>query len=1399
LLPIAAVAATTTDSASGLGASSLLIVPIAILALWIGLGYMWNQRYRPKKQKAGVAVASFNNILGRILKFVFKEDNFPSKKIKNPKLAKFLTWRNIYLILAALAIILGMAGNSSSVMVSIILLVVIAARTRKVFVARHSVLMRMFEVAAFELKYPRDANLNPWSWVRVSKWENLTIPGETQVAFPAAYKSEDFKNRENFERHFNGTVTDDNTWLYKWKSSESNVLCSPVTHIPELVKYPGSANRKPNEIPIGVGADGEIVWNINEVPHALVTGTTGGGKMLSILTIIKTAMGMKTIGDLQVGDTVFDPEGNPTKVTHLHPIVTPAKAYELTFNNGEKIIADADHLWETETRVARLSRFNGVKKEDKRSREYWLDADLTASLTTLRDATGPEETISIPDIAALIGKSAESKNLYQIAKEIGVAEEIRPKVKFHYNAQIVKQKQKVAYVNSAEFMSLYNAKSFRPTDKNPVSQNQYDKLRELNNELRDTDTMTVENVCEYLNANKATAKWIVANFNSEIPLKDAVVDLYNKAEKVKLPWPDKIFSINTEYINARQFAALVDVEYDKTAQGVFFAIKNKAKDAHVSVEEVELIVPEKTIERYANPYYVYPKRIFIERLLQHNETPLNDQRDKRIFPAVRTTQEIVDTFLTTGKTSYKNHSIRKTNALVLPEKHLPIAPYALGAWLGDGYSANGNICGLDHQVFERIVELGYAATNKSLETSFENKHEDYRVAVFPELAKELRKNSLLLSHGNSVKMHGSPKHIPADYLTASIEQRRELLRGLLDTDGTVKDNGAVQFATSLPRLRDDVKVLVASLGYIPFISQKNPTYTHNGEKMVGQVAYTITFQADPEDRLFHIDRKNKTHRERFNSNDVHSTADAHYIVDIREVEPVPMRCISVDSPTRLFAVSASMIPTHNSTIQRNLIFHCVQHPNDWRFLGIDVKRVELKPYLKYDPVVVGIATTLEDGVEICRYARDEMMDRYEKMEELGVNHYHQLPDKPFALMLMVDETYMFLAPSGIKTDEGKMEDELKGEASKILGDIARLGRASGVHLVLATQRPDAKVIYGELKQNLAARIAAGRMDSIASNMTLDNDNATRLPGNVKGRGFYQAFGEGEQFQGYFAPQDWVDNWLIEQENKENNADHFENGAVKKEKPKKSLFGKKGNAESIEAAANDDDAPVEKALAPRKKGLLGKIQAYNEAQAASAEGDAPERAIPKESIPAKKAAVKNEKSIIEPKAKPKEPSLLISPAGDSHDSDASLLNSIKDEFEDDDFADPFGNTTSVDFENMEDIDFGDIESSSPAPILTGSSAFDFDDEEFELVAGGDTTPAKNTVPAKTTPAPQQPAPAAERAQRPVSAPSAPTSAPVAKVEIQAPVAPPSAPVRASAVPTKKKGLPSLPPRPKLPGQ
>lgn len=217
-----------------------------------------------------------------------------------------------------------------------------------------------------------------------------------------------------------------------------------------------------------------------------------------------------------------------------------------------------------------------------------------------------------------------------------------------------------------------------------------------------------------------------------------------------------------------------------------------------------------------------------------------------------------------------------------------------------------------------------------------------------------------------------------------------------------------------------------------------------------------------------------------------------------------------------------------SVLQRNIIFHCIQHNDNIRMLGVDVKRVELSPFKKYSQTILGIGTNLEDGVDVVRYAKRVMEKRYEKMEEQKVNHFKDLKDengKPdYALLVMIDEAYMFMATEGGKSDDSKARDELHGEASTMLGEIARLGRAAGVHLIMATQRPDAKVIYGELKLNLPVRIAAGRLDSTASSMTLDSASAAYLP-SIKGRGMLSIYGVEQEFQGYFAEQDWIDQWL----------------------------------------------------------------------------------------------------------------------------------------------------------------------------------------------------------------------------------------------------------------------------------
>lgn len=143
---------------------------------------------------------------------------------------------------------------------------------------------------------------------------------------------------------------------------------------------------------------------------------------------------------------------------------------------------------------------------------------------------------------------------------------------------------------------------------------------------------------------------------------------------------------------------------------------------------------------------------------------------------------------------------------------------------------------------------------------------------------------------------------------------------------------------------------------------------------------------------------------------------------ITRIEPEPSRCIEVDSPERLFAAGGddgAAVVSHNSVVQRNIIISCILRPDSWRFVGIDLKKVELSMYRAYSNVVLGIATELEDALTVLRFAQQTMMKRYAEMEQLGVNNFLDLPEKGQGLMVMVDEAGELLSPSGVKALSGE--------------------------------------------------------------------------------------------------------------------------------------------------------------------------------------------------------------------------------------------------------------------------------------------------------------------------------------------------------------------------------------------
>lgn len=282
-----------------------------------------------------------------------------------------------------------------------------------------------------------------------------------------------------------------------------------------------------------------------------------------------------------------------------------------------------------------------------------------------------------------------------------------------------------------------------------------------------------------------------------------------------------------------------------------------------------------------------PKRTWtIPHLVKSNRERLHTYKAP---PAgsVRTTAEIAAT-LTHGTRGGLNHSVAATAALQLPTADLPVEPYVLGAWLGDGSSYKAEMTAADVEVIEQFHAAGYETKQRG----------PIAYGIYG-LLPVLRASGLLAN-----------KHIPAIYLRASEAQRLALLQGLMDTDGTAGESGKCEFTTTNWQLAVGFRELAISLGIKTTISVGTATLYGKdcGPK------YRAVFHTDkPAFRLGRkLDRQKRT--------SLRPVVGRRYIEAVEPTASVPVRCIAVDSPSRLYLASQSMIPTHNSDLGLGLAF-----------------------------------------------------------------------------------------------------------------------------------------------------------------------------------------------------------------------------------------------------------------------------------------------------------------------------------------------------------------------------------------------------------------------------------------------------------------------------------------------
>ncbi|WP_167479953.1 replicative DNA helicase [Nocardia arthritidis] len=373
------------------------------------------------------------------------------------------------------------------------------------------------------------------------------------------------------------------------------------------------------------------------------------------------------------------------------------------------------------------------------------------------------------------------------------------------------------------------------------------------------------------------------------------------------------------------------------------------------------------------------------RSAQQASTGYNGYRNQRTFAAVRTTADILRTLRCDTADRRLNHSVTNTRALELPTRELPIPPYTFGAWLGDGTSAAAQLTTADPEIVARIEAEGIVAIASStaplryqLRLPADEPVAQRECAIcgaeFVPQTSQVR--TCGRSCGGKARFHSAPvpaptcghcggpssghrmcqscrntvgsvqarlrtlevlgdKHIPALYLRSGQAQRRALLAGLLDTDGTVTKGGSVQFSVTSERLANDVRELIVGLGYRCHISTKRV----RGRSEKSSIAYTLTFATD--DEVFGLYRKALLHKERrAGRNDARS--GSRFIVAVRKVDSVPVRCVEVDNADHLYLASRSMVPTHNSTLGMDFMRSCsIKHGLASVIFSLEMSRTEI--------------------------------------------------------------------------------------------------------------------------------------------------------------------------------------------------------------------------------------------------------------------------------------------------------------------------------------------------------------------------------------------------------------------------------------------------------------------------
>lgn len=290
--------------------------------------------------------------------------------------------------------------------------------------------------------------------------------------------------------------------------------------------------------------------------------------------------------------------------------------------------------------------------------------------------------------------------------------------------------------------------------------------------------------------------------------------------------------------------------------------------------------------------------------------------------------------------------------------YVPVDPYLVGALLGDGSIGDDNfkVTSEDEDILD---EVGRMLTPWSCHLS-RSEEDEWYYRIGDDKGRGVNSQSVPLR--NSMRQLGlwgktsGTKFIPQLYLSNSITVRKRLLRGLMDTDGTVdRRTGMASLTTTSIRLAQDVVTLLNSIGGKGTIIPKKKWCYYKGEKREVD-AFEVNVRLDETSELFSLKRKRSLTENRTRYK-IQRAIRSVTILGEQECQ-----CISIDSPDRLY-ITDNFIATHNTTLAKYVTKFFPDYgvcaftgkaANVLRKKGIEAKTIHsliYKPVLEYGRLV----------------------------------------------------------------------------------------------------------------------------------------------------------------------------------------------------------------------------------------------------------------------------------------------------------------------------------------------------------------------------------------------------------------------------------------------------------------